>query len=588
MSSLSRSPSSGKEKADKRNAPRSPTWPSRTYADGPLPIKPSDNARANARIVSRVIDNKGAWYSVKIGEVEINDVGLHEILEYVSSQHLEEYENLQFEEQAELERIAGIEHERWERENQERRKKRAKTKGTVVRQDLDGTDDGLVANAEAAELTSGRHGRARPTYGHLFKPLSERRRRKRDPETGELMPLSDEEEGGFNAPESSEEKLKRRRRKRHPVAGELMLLSDEKEGSVDATELSGDQLKRRRRKRHPLTGELMPLGWRYDPNAPNEKSGSTATIAVSPAMKHLSLSQEPTTKRMKLAHPVSSPDSSPARVVLAAHVSSSESSDFEQADGANALGKFKAKAMGPSGMLGRVRGAATVTTSASESSPPPNTMTTPLHANAKEPSGGDESEDELGEGEFVIEAILAHHLSDPRTHPPELGKTATMLYEVKWEGWTEPTWEPADSFTDRSILDEYQRRSGLLRDDDGDRDMDEDDVLTDAQRSGHVHADESGSEGDIEDSAEDAYVVETILSHHMYDPRTHGAGLGKESVMLYEVKWKGYEKPTWEPLHSFDDLSVVDRYRDRAGLLPLASVSRTKDAAVQKPVRQLV
>lgn len=56
---------------------------------------------------------------------------------------------------------------------------------------------------------------------------------------------------------------------------------------------------------------------------------------------------------------------------------------------------------------------------------------------------------------WEIEAILAHGESDPRTHPADLGSKPVTLYQVKWEGFDEPTWEPADSFEDQSILDEY-------------------------------------------------------------------------------------------------------------------------------------
>ena len=39
------------------------------------------------------------------------------------------------------------------------------------------------------------------------------------------------------------------------------------------------------------------------------------------------------------------------------------------------------------------------------------------------------------------------------------------------------------------------------------------------------------------------------------------------AVMLYKVKWKGYDQHTWEPVTSFEDLSVVEEYRKRTGLV---------------------
>jgi hypothetical protein len=59
---------------------------------------------------------------------------------------------------------------------------------------------------------------------------------------------------------------------------------------------------------------------------------------------------------------------------------------------------------------------------------------------------------------FEVEAIMGHHMSDPRTHP---GKEATMLYKVKWVGFKQPTWEPFDSFVDTTIVKQYQKRMGL-------------------------------------------------------------------------------------------------------------------------------
>jgi len=213
-------------------------------------------------------------------------------------------------------------------------------------------------------------------------------------------------------------------------------------------------------------------------------------------------------------------------------------------------------------------------------------MTSILQPAAKVPGGAGASEDdELDEGEWFVEAILAHQLSDPRTHPTEFGGKPVMLYQVRWQGFKELTWEPAESFPDRSVLEGYQRQSGLLRDDDED-DEDDGDVdenmgedatvrpATTADQkppaSAHGKHELDSSESDIE---EEPYEVESILKHHMSDPRTHGPGLGNEPVMLYEVKWKGYQKPTWEPIDSFEERSVVNRYRKKAGLPPVSDDS---------------
>lgn len=76
-------------------------------------------------------------------------------------------------------------------------------------------------------------------------------------------------------------------------------------------------------------------------------------------------------------------------------------------------------------------------------------------------SSSEESEEELPEDEFFVEAILGHALSNPVTHPPHLGKQPVMLYKVKWEGWPDTTWEPETSFGDLEVVREYQQKVGI-------------------------------------------------------------------------------------------------------------------------------
>jgi len=72
----------------------------------------------------------------------------------------------------------------------------------------------------------------------------------------------------------------------------------------------------------------------------------------------------------------------------------------------------------------------------------------------------------------------------------------------------------------------------------------------------------SASESDSEASDEsEAYEIEAILSHRWSDPRTHNdPTLGNKPVMLYQVKWVGYDEPTWEPRSSFEDDEVLESY----------------------------
>lgn len=66
------------------------------------------------------------------------------------------------------------------------------------------------------------------------------------------------------------------------------------------------------------------------------------------------------------------------------------------------------------------------------------------------------------EAEYELEWIVDHRLSDPKTHPADLGKKPVMLYEVKWKGYDGHTWEPEASFKGSSILRAYQKRHGVF------------------------------------------------------------------------------------------------------------------------------
>ncbi|KAK4985217.1 hypothetical protein LTR50_006111 [Elasticomyces elasticus] len=72
------------------------------------------------------------------------------------------------------------------------------------------------------------------------------------------------------------------------------------------------------------------------------------------------------------------------------------------------------------------------------------------------------------------------------------------------------------------------------------------------------------SDADSEDDGE-SYKIERIIAHGMSDPCTHAPGLGREPVQLIRVKWVGYplSEATWEPVDSFDDLSMVEEYLAR-------------------------
>ncbi|KAI5209520.1 hypothetical protein E4T39_00819 [Aureobasidium subglaciale] len=73
----------------------------------------------------------------------------------------------------------------------------------------------------------------------------------------------------------------------------------------------------------------------------------------------------------------------------------------------------------------------------------------------------------------------------------------------------------------------------------------------------------SDSDSDSDSGSEDSevYSVEKILSHNLSDPKSHDRSVhGEKPVMLYQVKWEGYDETTWEPETSFEDKDVLQEY----------------------------
>ncbi|KAK5688647.1 hypothetical protein LTS10_000625 [Elasticomyces elasticus] len=616
------------------------------YGEGPLPIKPSGNSPRDARIVGRVVGPRGGVYSLKIGDVGFDDVSVDEILDWVSAHHLEEFENQQFAEETEVIRIAELDRAREKVLKQERNAERAKFKKEVkYSQQI----DRIGGDADDMDVAEGKHGRARPTYQHLFKlPRQRRRRRKRDPQTGELLPRSDEDE-------DSEGERKAESDSPESVAARALegLSNDQKETrrgrdrqTVDAqpSKLAlgaglGEEKKRRRRKRHPLTGELMPYGWRYEPNGPSmppPQGSSTRPRGVgnvSPAMNRLSITSEQPAKRLKVDSRSSSSRSVSAHVVIASParpqlLESGSSSDDDQRQRSGPTPR-----PAPIVNMGRLEVPkmlqSTATSSAMESSPEPefrrSVKQTPTMTNTMSimqpaaPGSADEESEDEGD-EWPIEAILAHHMSDPRTHQAGLGNKSVMLYQVKWEGHDELTWEPLDSFPDRSVVDEYMRQvsakeskpiskpnelkqnaaSQASQASQATKPPDRvtrtvaqsatkggvagqtprqamqatasnvtkpsNPMQTVVQPVAEMSEDSEDDESDDAEAEDGSYMVEAIVAHHLSDPHTHAAEFGKQPVMLYKVKWKGYEGFTWEPSDSFEDRSIVRTYRAQFGL----------------------
>lgn len=548
----------------------------RTYDDKPLPIRASDHAPRSATIVSRVFEGGVVTFELKIGETVLPDVGLDEVLDYVSAYHLEEFENKEFQQEEELMRIAEEEDRRFKEEQDARRRERAKTKGVVVMQDTssEGMDDAMED-----DVNTGKHGRARPSYKKQFKQ-QRRRRRRRDEKTGELLPLSDDDDMGVEQESSSDDRFeskpepdsisvsldnlpKRRRRKRDPITNELLPLEPiEPESSRSATvnklaqktqpaplrfatvnnpsqQIEPDYLekaKRPRRRRHPITNELMPLGWRYDPE--EERRQQRNGIKV-PSMQRLSISNESEPKRRRLDRTVSSNElsASPNRAQQSTtrgagvaplsafkHGNVIDLMDSDSDDSAEDSIDVKPAAPKPK-LLRRGVGGAAGTQSIAKSqtpseSPGPSTLASlPVRFSPKKP--GAVRKQSASSNSSII--------------PLQVDGADSEESEEEAKEAAPPPTKPVTSIMHPSAITEDPSSS-----------------------------DEDTS--DDEDLPEDEFFVEDILRHALSNPLTHPDHLGKQPVMLYEVKWAGFPDTTWEPETSFASMDVVREYQRRKGM----------------------
>ena len=494
---ISQSRLGGERPVNKGKAPVRQAFKPRTYDDGPLPVKPSDYAPKNAHIVGRSADESGVTYQLKIGDVEINDVDVDEILDYVSALDLEQYENRQFEEEEVVLKALEVEQERLKREKLDRIKERAKRKGVVLFEDDTATNE----ETEGGEDVLTQRGRARPTYAHLFKNSAVRKKNTEEVTSEDLLPLdSDKDDMESNEDESGAasstarpkppftELPKRRRRKRDKVTGELLPLAP----VVQSVALDK---KRQRRRRHPLTNQLMPVGWQYDLEKEDAYDRSRAGQST-PSCRKFSMSQEQEAKRQKLDTGSSmsrSPSPFPTKAEIFAQLTPNKqsltksaersglnkrhaidlvSSDDEATRIVANVGSGNRLKMPPRPARPDLSGnafikptnlsSATVLSSEPEPktsiiSPSASKAIGPLSSTSHRaqqartsivnPSAGrasstdpltkasedeESSEDDVDDGEWFIEDIVGHHLSDPRTHPPALGQKPVMLYHVRW------------------------------------------------------------------------------------------------------------------------------------------------------------
>lgn len=143
---------------------------------------------------------------------------------------------------------------------------------------------------------------------------------------------------------------------------------------------------------------------------------------------------------------------------------------------------------------------------------------------------------ETSTSDYEIEKLIGHGRAQ--------GNSKQMLYHVKWVGSDQATWEPEDNFNAVDIKKYWKDHDSKARQKNDRKTKASDDPIVEPEEPTKV---------------EDEYEIEAILGHQLSEPSTHKTHAGKRPVMLYKVKWKGYDETTWEPKECFED-AVLTQY----------------------------
>ncbi|KAG8624547.1 hypothetical protein KVT40_007614 [Elsinoe batatas] len=417
-------------------------------ADSPTKLhsRLASHAPRSARILSREHVGAGAIpaYTLKVGTAVIPNVCLDELFDFVSPQDLEIFENAEF--KRENDEKDMIQQALWQAKRRPGRPRKNRNVVNGSNSSISGSSDDVVTSSgaspepTAAPAATGRFGRPRPDYSKMYKPRRQRGAHAAGPTRSEwkqrLAADSEQDLPGNTASLSLNENPKRRRL--------------DQSGSHSRTRPS----------RTPSSSS-----GRGNSYSASRTSSSRNGIQHETRRGEESALREPVPEPLI---PLSSLRAGASRLTSSASstiVSSSSSSAGPKAQVASVTHHSHAR---PTATTIPISSATQANTSIHATYQP--TISTPSSTDPSTSSGDedtqapphledeDEQDDDDDEETYEIERIISHHLSDPRTHPAELGKKPVMLYQVKWAGYDETTWEPEASFDDKSVLETYLQR----------------------------------------------------------------------------------------------------------------------------------
>ncbi|KAF4553517.1 Hypothetical protein D9617_7g032460 [Elsinoe fawcettii] len=437
--------------------------PSSSGSPTKLTTRISDEAPRSATILSRQHVNGGAipTYNLKVGGVIVPNVSLEELFDFISPQDLEAFENASFKrENDEMDMIQQALYMAKRRPGRPRKDRTLSGTGsTTSREESAASSRGISPKPEVATTTR-RFGRPRPDYTGLYPkrgrrgPLQAGSSSRADFPNKQRSIDSERDLPRTAASLSLDDKPKRRRldhsKSRSRLRGSHTPSSSaggSRSYSSDVAATNGYNTTSRGKLPDKVeTPEpLIPLSsLRAGASAMSNRSSSTASSTVasstSPSAQlaaEMSRSRQPTSPIPKTASAIK-------QVSASASSTTSSSTGSASRSGSDSISRCKQDTQplkAPAQAL--------------FTNPEDAEYAEDSEAESSTVSSSSPSSSDSDQGSYEIERILSHHFSDPRTHPPELGKKPVMLYQVIWAGYDETTWEPEESFDDKTIVARY-------------------------------------------------------------------------------------------------------------------------------------
>lgn len=380
-----------------------------------------------AKIISRSSPSRGlVTYTLLVGITEIPSVSPAEVVEYVSEYDLEVFENQQFEKDIK------------EEEAKQKERLAARAQAQALRQnryvsssDGDESVSDVSLSGENTRMATG--GRQRPTYTHFYpKQRAPRGSSKPSALAGSESDVKQYWIKFANTSMVDHRDSKRRR------------LRDDRNGSMSSAQ---------------DTKSIYSVTSR-DPPPPTQPPSAMEQAAglLSDAQESDPMDVDDESDKNDIGMPIRQPtapirDKGKDKAAASAFFTFRDHAVAPTQNPVSAKARLVAELSGRQASTASAKAAATAKGTMPMVSASNSTRQTVVNLNDSQSESEDDSD---GSEVYTVEKILAHNKSDPRSHNKSIhGEKSVMLYQVKWEGYDDTTWEPATSFQDTDVLQEY-------------------------------------------------------------------------------------------------------------------------------------